>query len=112
MTQEQPPRKPRRARWWAWTVCAACITYVGCYVWLRTTDRLTAVALPSLRVAPDGNGGSRRVRSSAAPELAILDVEYGYANLPRAGEQVDWYVNWRLRAFRPCIAVEEWWRNR
>lgn len=90
MTQSAPPRKPRRVQRWAWlaTVATLALMYAMAYASLRASGTLLSATV--------------RFANSDRNVFRVHDPE---AILPTV-------TTWRKRLFRPCIVVEEWWRNR
>ena len=74
--------------------------YVGGYSALRTTGEFVVlVQAPSPRFNPSAADWLNRGDSAV---VWVQDIDLIH-NPDRT---------WRTRLFRPCIAVEEWWRNR
>ena len=90
-TAPAPPRKPRGARRWLYVVLLLLFAYVGGYLGLRSAGRLQLF---------QGYLGGSYVADMNSP---ITEVESGGVE----GQRV-WPATW----YFPCIAVEEWWRNR
>lgn len=93
MSYEEAPRKPRGARRWSWATAVTAllvVAYVGGYAVARSAGRVWQFDV-SLDIGPYGIG------DPLAEECEAMIVA------------PDRSLGW---TFRPCIVVEEWWRNR
>lgn len=86
MTEDAPPRKPSGATRWVLALALVLGVYLGGYASLRVRGDLEA----RLFYTPLSHRPRYRITAPAPPW--------------------EFPTRWRT-LFRPCIAVEEWWRN-
>jgi hypothetical protein len=91
-TKNSPPRKPRAARRWVVVLALAAGLYVGGYSLLRVAGLVGPQQLTVRRVWSGWDRGTQEAQV-AVPRFPRIET-------------------WRTRVFRPCIAIEEWWRYR
>jgi len=101
VTENPPPRKPRRARWWPYAVALLLGGYVAAYVGLRARGRLCAYPAQYWFVSGNANEWLESQRTHRSPPpVEILEPTESPGRVSLSA------------TFHPCIAVEEWWRSR